>query len=90
MTRLGRRGHSPAFRARVVEAILAGEQHRVVARLYKVSTGSIHIWCRAAGLKPSKGRPPVCHPDREAFGKGYCATCYKRLWRLNGHVEKAE
>lgn len=90
MTRPGRRGHSPNFRARVVAAVVRGSKVRDVARLYRVSTGSVWLWCKAAGMEASKGRPPVCHPDREAFGKGYCAPCYKRLWRLDGHVEKAK
>lgn len=88
MTRTGRRGHSPEFRARVVSAIVRGCKVRDVAAFYEVSKASIHLWTRAAGLEKSKGKPPACHPDRKPFGKGYCAPCYKRLWAADGHVDK--
>jgi transposase-like protein len=85
----GRRGHSKAFRATVVAAIKARLAVRYVAGAVGISTSTVWLWCKAAGVAKRKGLPPRCHPDRKAFGKGYCAPCYKRLWNMDGHVEPA-
>lgn len=87
--RPGRAGHSPAFRATVVRAILAGLPHRDVARRYGVSTATIAAWCKAAGVPKVKGVPPTCHPDRPAFGRGFCQSCYGKMWRRGGFVDTA-
>lgn len=87
-SRVGRRGHSQAFRASVVSAILAGGQVRAVATLYGVSKASIWLWCKSAGVLKVKGLPPECHPQEKHFGRGLCAACYKREWSQNGNVHR--
>ena len=86
--RVGRRGHSPEFRASVVAAILRGGQVRAVARLYRVSSSSVGIWCKAAGFRtsPEIGRPPRCHPAEAHYGRGLCRRWYRREWERNGFV----
>lgn len=87
-TRVGRRGRDPQLRAAVVAAILAGGQHRAVARLYKVSTYSIHRWLRADGVEAPRGigEPPTCHPSEAHYGRGLCRRCYRREWEREGNV----
>lgn len=87
VNRPGRRGHSPVFRSRVVAAIVRGCKVRDVAALYRVSKGSIWIWCRAAGFGGRNiGDPPTCHPGRPHYGRGLCRQCYRAEWDRNGHV----
>lgn len=87
-SRVGRRGHSPEFRASVVSAIIAGGKVRDVANLYGVSKASIWLWCKAAG---HGGRnivaPPTCHPERPHYGRGLCRKCYRAEWERNGNVQ---
>lgn len=87
MTRVGRRGHSPEFRARVVAAIARGCKVRDVATFYEVSTASIWLWCKAAGHGARDvGKPPSCHPERPHYGRGLCRKCYRAEWEKNGNV----
>lgn len=87
MIRPGRRGHSPEFRARVVAAVLRGSKVRDVAKLYTVSTGSVWLWCKAAGYEGRNiGAPPTCHPGLPHYGRGLCRRCYRAEFDRNGHV----
>ena len=87
-SRVGRRGHSEAFRASVVSAMASGGQVRSVAALYGVSTMSVWLWCKVAGVSraPDQGKPPSCHPNRPHYGRGFCRECYRAEYRLNGNV----
>lgn len=87
-SRVGRRGHSQAFRASVVAAIVSGGHVRDVAAIFGVSKASIWLWCKSAGVLKAKGLPPVCHPKEKHFGKGLCARCYRQEWRANGNVHR--
>lgn len=86
-SRVGRRGHSTAFRASVVSAIVSGGKVRDVASLYGVSKASIWLWCKEGGLKPKNiVLPPTCHPDRPHYGRGFCRKCYRLESHYNGNV----
>ena len=88
-SRVGRRGHSVAFRASVVAAMAAGGQVRRVAQLYGVSTASVYLWCKAAGVQssPEIGKPPSCHPAEAHYGRGLCRRGYRWEWERNGFDE---
>ena len=56
--RVGRGGHSPAFRAQVVALIASGQPFRDVAKDLGLSTSTIGAWCKAAGVR-GKRAPPM-------------------------------
>lgn len=81
----GRGGHSWQFKDAVVEAVRIGGTVREVAANHGVSTASVWLWCKQAGLPPRKGLPPTCHPDRPVLAKRLCAPCYKaKYWQEVG------
>lgn len=88
-SRVGRRGHSPAFRASVVAAIVSGGHVRDVAALYGVSKASVWLWCKLAGVRKvhtDHSMPPTCHPGSPHYGRGLCRLCYRSEYERNGHV----
>lgn len=67
--------------------MVAGGQARVVAKKFGVSTMSIWLWCKLAGVQGrGTNNPPTCHPDRPHYGRGRCRKCYRAEWEANGHV----
>lgn len=88
MTRPGRGGHPPQLKAEVIKAIqTTGLPIRDVAECYGVSTGSICLWMRQAGIARVKGdAAPTCHPERTLYAKGKCSACYQQLWKRGGYT----
>ena len=83
--RVGRGGHSPETRVQVVALIASGHPFRDVAADLGLSTGTVYLWAKAAGVKGRsvKGLPPTCHPDRPAYGRRLCRPCYRKFWRID-------
>ena len=77
------------LRAEVIKAVqTSGLTIRDIAEVFSVSTGSICLWMRQAGIPKVRGvkAPPECHPTRVLYAKALCSSCYQQRWKRGGYT----